>query len=329
MWPRGMFDPFTFVSSVPRRISLWNHLSHWPRDPIGFRFLGHLIEPLGKRIYGPLWTGLEPRVEKVAPLPESNTAGLPQDIHRFAVGLLRTHNQSYRDRADGIAWPGQSLNAFCLRPDPMPTDEEWTSVVPFSKILSAENDKSLERYFTVCGYIRFGFESGKIRCASRDLDGGPLRQIDTSLWNGDDLQHRFDTCRINYDRPYVAQQDVANSPWIFCNAEDFKAFMSGLRPLAETAAPASSVNAATSFDNVMACQQWLEEEIRASPEQRPHAKAYYATMARERFNVGTRKFDPCWKIAIRNIGAETWSKAGAPRGPRKSSTPKSSPETKS
>jgi hypothetical protein len=63
------------------------------------------------------------------------------------------------------------------------------------------------------------------------------------------------------------------------------------------------------------CQRWLSEEIKASPEIRPHPKSYYWELARKRFKrITERQFLMAWDAAIVANGADAWSKAGRPKG---------------
>jgi hypothetical protein len=62
------------------------------------------------------------------------------------------------------------------------------------------------------------------------------------------------------------------------------------------------------------CQRWLSEEMKASPDVRPHPKDYYRQLAREKFKrISDRQFLNVWDASISLTGANAWSRAGRPR----------------
>lgn len=66
---------------------------------------------------------------------------------------------------------------------------------------------------------------------------------------------------------------------------------------------------------VRACIEWLASEMRASPTARPRAKREYMTEARAKWPglISKDTFEFCWKTAINNTGATSWSDAGRPK----------------
>ncbi len=326
MWPNGMLDPFF---SNPKRIALWTHQANWPRNPVGYNFLPRQVHSLGQKLYSTSWEGTEPAVAHHQPLPALNTAALGREVHQRAVNLLRAHVQSYKERADAVRWSSLCADAFSPS-DPMPTEDEWKLVVPISRTESERTSAALERYYTVCGYLRFAFESSHIRTFSRDLDGGQMRHIEPHFWNSDELQHRFDTARINYNKPFDREQAAFTREWIFGVLEEFERFWALTRPLVGPDASSNrSTNSSMTKSEADNCLVWLEGQMRADPEVRPHSKRHYRGIAKSDFNVGPRKFEHIWATAIAQSRATSWSKAGAPRGPRKSAQPKSMHEEKS
>jgi hypothetical protein len=60
------------------------------------------------------------------------------------------------------------------------------------------------------------------------------------------------------------------------------------------------------------CQNWLESEMRASPDRRPKNKESFREEAIGRFNVSGRGFDRAWDNAI-SATAVAWGRGGRPR----------------
>ena len=61
-------------------------------------------------------------------------------------------------------------------------------------------------------------------------------------------------------------------------------------------------------------RQWLAEEMKASPESRPHPKDHYKQLARKKFKRLTeRQFFVAWDAAILQSGANAWCRAGRPK----------------
>jgi hypothetical protein len=63
---------------------------------------------------------------------------------------------------------------------------------------------------------------------------------------------------------------------------------------------------------------WLVGEMKRNLERKPMPKDEFKRKAKAQFGVGDRKFEECWAGAIAETGATSWSRSGAPRGPRKS-----------
>lgn len=61
------------------------------------------------------------------------------------------------------------------------------------------------------------------------------------------------------------------------------------------------------------CQQWLESEMRQSPNLRPKVKRAYMDDAIMRFGVSENGFRRAWSNAVTTTGATAWSRAGAPK----------------
>jgi hypothetical protein len=60
-----------------------------------------------------------------------------------------------------------------------------------------------------------------------------------------------------------------------------------------------------------ACQKWLENEMRTSPDRRPRTRQRFCADAVARFGVTRRHFNNViWPTAIRNTGAMRWSDPG-------------------
>ena len=62
------------------------------------------------------------------------------------------------------------------------------------------------------------------------------------------------------------------------------------------------------------CADWLEAEMRASPEHKPRPKPTYCREAVENFGVSVRQFSTIWKSAIAKTGAN-WNRQGRPSKP--------------
>ena len=67
------------------------------------------------------------------------------------------------------------------------------------------------------------------------------------------------------------------------------------------------------------CREWLELEMIASRDVRPHPKHFYKDLALKKFALlSKRQFFQAWNAAIVLTGASTWSKAGRPKAKIKS-----------
>ncbi len=75
----------------------------------------------------------------------------------------------------------------------------------------------------------------------------------------------------------------------------------------------AAVNADRTISARTKCREWLINEMRKCPAQRPFPKQYYRDEAFSRFKIGPKAFDTVWQQAIDAAPAPAWSKAGRPR----------------
>jgi hypothetical protein len=62
-----------------------------------------------------------------------------------------------------------------------------------------------------------------------------------------------------------------------------------------------------------ACQAWLEDRVRATPDARPKPKEQLREEAMAKFRVTWREFNECWKVANQAVPESTWRRPGAPK----------------
>jgi hypothetical protein len=302
MFPKGLLSPFR--TGTDSRLALWKAQNQWPSDSGGYLFLPRALDRLGSALFGDQWLGTEPACNHLDPLPDWNDVGVGADVHCRAARILRDDCDAYKTRADDRRW---SIAAPPWSSDPMPTDDEWSLAVELSKQEYALTRPLWDRYVICCNTMACGLANGLISSVVRDVDGGPYRWVEAGLWISEDLRHRFDTARVNLDRPFFAK-DAFSRDWCFIELASLDQFIDLLRSDQDLGESAPAV---ATTDDVNACATWLETLMRTSPQSSIATKTSLREEAIEKFGVSKHKFDVCWTQAITATGAQAWSKPGA------------------
>lgn len=180
--------------AVEPRIRFWSDELLWPDDSPTHVFLARVTHYVGRMFWGAAWTGSEPTVELVAPLPNFyDTQVDHQEILR-ACHLLFEHDSAFKNRCPDYA--------VYLDKWPMPTEEEWSRACVISQRLSDERRQVFNRFFQLCSHLSSAFKDGTIMTATRGFDGGPEIVQDRSFWNTENYWPRFCTCQIDPQEPY-------------------------------------------------------------------------------------------------------------------------------
>ena len=291
------------MTSGDPRIEFWSKPELWPDDDAPhYIFLARAVGIVGRTIYGPEWTGREPFVELVAPLPEELNASIPQvDLFR-GCNVLLDHEPEYAARCPKYV--------FILKTWPIPSQAEWGRAAELVKTMSEQRNREHMRFFEVCARFANAFKSGAIGTATRDVAGGPLEAQDRWLWNTEIFWWRFHTCRIDMARPFYSGPAVTGGEFIFVDIPSLQAALQTV-PAPVNAPPQQEQEehylspylqcmiAATKALKISACDTRKKQDIIAElPKFWPGAPGdlsaedldRMATLLREPANKGGRRF---------------------------------------
>ncbi len=177
---------------------------------------------------------------------------------------------------------------------------EWSGVEPWTN----SGPSATLRFEQVQRRIARSAARGMLQTATRAVEGGDTRPLQSSVWQTERLDPRFFCCQINPANPFSAGVAGDNYGYIFVTDESLKRLLKELTRPNDLAV--SFIAAET------ACEKWLSSEIASSPNQRPQPKAKFLEAARSKFKgLSARAFDRAWKLATRE--APAWRRGGAPK----------------
>ena len=102
----------------------------WPDDSPTHVFLARVVLFVGEGIFGAQWTGEEPALELITPLPEQYHASIGQDDLLRACRALYDYCPAYRDACS----PADEYTLHW----PMPNQEQWMFAVKLFKEAAEE-----------------------------------------------------------------------------------------------------------------------------------------------------------------------------------------------
>ena len=209
------------------RVEYWTKQAFWPHDLPTHIFLGRVVGRVGEAVFGTDWTGREPAVELVAPLPEALHASVGQSELLRGCRLLFDHDANYRARCPTYA-------EFLLH-WPMPSDDDWARAVALAQRFSEQSRKEFNRFFEVCARLAHAFKHGTFLTGTRDFDGGVICPQDRWFWNTENFWWRFHTCQVDLADPYRAAVKPIGGAFIFVERNSI---IAALQPPQEAEQPA-------------------------------------------------------------------------------------------
>ena len=199
------------------RLGFWKTHFLWPEDTPTHVFLARAILRLGETLYGDKWNGDEPLAEAIEPLPETLDPFTETAEVLRGSALLLEYSPDYRQRCDARSKVVS------------PTEEEWATIVPIAKALAEERRQSLMRFYDVCQRLARTFRNSVVLTSCRAFDGGPVRQLECSIWNTEYFWGRFDICRIDLSDPFSQRSSTQSGSWLFVETASFERALSGGR----------------------------------------------------------------------------------------------------
>lgn len=181
---------------VEPRVEFWSDETAWPDDSPTHIFLGRVVGQVGRAVFGADWTGREPTVELVTPLPEALHASVGQSELLRGCQLLFDHDADYRARCPAYA-------EFLLH-WPMPSDDDWARAVALARRFSEQTRKEFNRFLEVCARLAHAFKHDTFLTGTRDFNGGVISPRDRWFWNTENFWWRFHTCQVDLADPYRA-----------------------------------------------------------------------------------------------------------------------------
>ena len=226
---RDQFSGSTASRPDPR-LAFWKNHFLWPEDTPSHVFLARAILKVGEVLYGDKWNGKEPLAEQVEPLPETlDPFTVTAEVLRGS-SLLLEYSPDYRRRCDARS----KLVS--------PTEEEWATIVPVAKALAEERRQSLMRFYDVCQRLARTFRNGVVLTSCRAFDGGPVRDLDCSIWNTEYFWGRFDSCRIDLSDPFSQRPSSQSGSWLFVETACFERALSGAQDDCRTGTDLATLN---------------------------------------------------------------------------------------
>lgn len=210
----------TAVPQGEPRIVFWSSADRWPDDvPQEHMFLGRVVHIVGHVVFGADWTGSEPTVELIAPVPADLHASVPPAELQRGCRLLFDHHKPYAATCPEFA-------EFLLN-WPIPSKDEWRHAVDLSRHMAEQRWQTFSRYIEVCSRLANAFKQGTISTAAREVDGGSMLPQDRWFWNTENFWSRFYTCRVDVFDPYRAATTFTGGYYIYV---DQASLMAALQP---------------------------------------------------------------------------------------------------
>jgi hypothetical protein len=269
---------------------IWQNPSGWPRDTPEYVFLGRAVLEVGKVRFEDEWTGTEPTVRVIQPLPAHPDRLTHYPTRRHVHEFLMTNHPEFR-RMPPSGMPPAPIEF---------SKEEWNVAFQHFEALSKSSRASSARFEAVIRAVTEALASGRLRSALRPIPGGAIGSpLPADFWQTESLEPRFRSLRLNQAKPFDSR--TTPSHWIFLERK-------GLQRLVDDLASVGKGTAA----HVTRCRKWLVEQMRASPDSKPQSKAKFFKEAKRVWGVTERSFDIAWSQAIEETGS-AWGRPGAPR----------------
>ena len=224
----------------------------------------------------------------IDPIPENFTT-LTEAVARLTKEItdreIEAARRDVRRRSETLGYPPEEQSAATVdaRPYATPRDEDidnWT-----------KRELAIQRLYSA-------LLAGSVIAYVGDPDAGEFFRLESSDWRGSAFwEHTIRGGVIHasaresierHDGRRVLIEDVEFGRWL--------------------AAERRPKPARNSDD----CLSWLEQEMRASPDQKPKPKREWLSDAKAKFDISRRQFERIWDSAMQNTGA-SWNRPGAPR----------------
>lgn len=179
----------------------------WPDDSPTHVFLARVVLFVGEGIFGAQWTGEEPALELITPLPEQYHASIGQDDLLRACRALYDYCPAYRDACS----PADEYTLHW----PMPNQEQWMFAVKLFKEAAEERRADFGRFIDVSQRLSHDFKHGFIQTALRPFGGGAERPQERTFWNTEAMWPRFCTCQVDAGDPFKAELVATGGDYIF------------------------------------------------------------------------------------------------------------------
>lgn len=190
----AFFQGSDHTDQLDPRIAFWSKPDKWPDKSPTHIFLAPAILEVGRLLYGETWTGKEPEVELLAPLPDQLHASIGKPELLYGCRLLHETCATYRTRCPDFV---EYVNNW-----PIPSADEWAIAVEAALQRAEESRLEFNRFADVCLRLHQAFKSGAIETATRGHDGGIETPAHRSLWYTENVLGRFYTCQVNLADPY-------------------------------------------------------------------------------------------------------------------------------
>ena len=260
----------------------------------GHVFLGEAVRKIGEALFPDEWTGNEPQVSR-----QPATANASQVVPTRTIG--RRSRPSKQSQADASVDDPAFLKMLA------DARHEFAARYGYNTV-------ALQRLATVQGRIVAEGMAGTLEFATRPLQGGATKPLPAIVWQTEQSRwaNQFAFCQINPSDPFGLGIAGSKFEYLFVTSDSLKRL---LETMQRRAASAKAVGARTTGE--AACEDWLADEVKKSPERPPKPRDAYKDEALSKFpGISTNGFTRAWTKATQKYserdskGRAFWNKGG-------------------
>ena len=232
------FNAFANYAPTDPRIAFWSAPHLWPIDSKDHIFAARAIIELGKA-QQKNWSDSSPATALSWDLPGKLDLYTPLEEIRRGVDLLRGQEGSYRERE-----PFRSilaLSPYDSVASPFPTGAEWSQAVALAKAASEQSWSQYWPFVATGKGLADACTLGRVKTATRPIEGGLQTEQEWHFWNGEALWRRFETCRIDATAHFNFSTGSNVTSWLYIDRGTFDGFLTKNA----AAAPAPDVDLAS------------------------------------------------------------------------------------